>query len=413
MMGSAVAKYRRQRLQKRAQLTGRIGRIANLFRAAAVAHAGSSTGQDDGVLKGKEPRQGTTSSVSESSKVDTSNTTSQQGQKPRYSESAWAKPSSFHKVIADESDDIPTDSVDAQREARQVERRKLSREEASYGTPSANLDYETILEIEFDVTCILCHMVKNDVIHECRICGRCYHQLCLESGGYCQDENFAAALRQSDEDIGWSCCECESLGNLLSMEEMDGVMEKFDRYDTDGGKAHAISSHPLRNNHENSKMSWADFLSVERNEGSSEGTLRDKFLQYDTNNDGIVSWQDFVLVESLDILERQPQVQLLISVTPKEIERIKNCFRMKDFHSTGVISVAAAAEVYYEWLKSLGLEMSSEGRECQERMHNPANKRKLITWERFIRQRALSILSARPNAITISPYIRGHPVTGL
>ncbi|XP_071478898.1 PHD finger protein 24-like [Diadema antillarum] len=395
-MGSAVAKYRRQRLKKRAQLAGRIGRVANLFRAAAVAHAGSSTGQDGGVLKGKEPRQGTTSSVSESSNVDTSNTTSQQDQGPRYSESAWAKPSPFHKVYR-HSDDIPTDSVDAQREARQAERRKLSREEASYGTPSANLDYETILEIEFDVTCILCHMVKNDVIHECRICGRCYHQLCLESGGYCQDENFAAALRRSDEDIGWSCSECESLGNLLSMEEMDSVMEKFDRYDTDG----------------DSKMSWADFLSVERNEGSSEGTLRDKFLQYDTNNDGIVSWQDFVLVESLDILEKQPQVQLLSYVTPKEVERIKNCFRVKDFHSTGVISVAAAAEVYYEWLKSLGLEMSSEGRECQERMHNPANKRKLITWERFIRQRALSILSARPNTIAISPYVRGHPVTGL
>lgn len=49
------------------------------------------------------------------------------------------------------------------------------------------------------------------------------------------------------------------------------------------------------------------------------------------------------------------KVKLMMYLTAKEIERIKNCFRMKDDHNTGIISVAASAEAYYNWLKAHGL----------------------------------------------------------
>eukprot|EP00057_Strongylocentrotus_purpuratus_P005628 XP_003731417.2 PREDICTED: protein KIAA1045 homolog [Strongylocentrotus purpuratus] len=318
--------------------------------------------------------------------VDTSNATS----------SSWMRPFQKSYRHIDKAEETPTSSFNEERSVRQAERQKLAREETRYGSAPTNLNYESMLESEFDVTCVMCNMVKNDVIHECRICGRCSHQTCLEYSGYCNDLNFATALKNSEEQVGWSCSECEAIGNHLSQEQMNDVMEKFDNYDKD----------------EDSKISWADYRAVEK-ASATESNAKEKFFQYDTDGDGIVSWQDYLLVEAIDILEKQPQVKLMMYLTAKEIERIKNCFRMKDDHNTGIISVAASAEAYYNWLTAHGLESSQEGRDVQIQMYDPSNKRKLITWERFIRQRALAILSARPNTATIPPYIRGHPITAL
>ncbi|XP_041476134.1 PHD finger protein 24-like [Lytechinus variegatus] len=395
-MGNAVMKYRKERIQKRAQQAGRIGLIANVFlsagkKGAAPITAAGATPFDTGQSR----QQDGTTTTSSATATDSQNADTAKGNTTGTS-SSWMRP--FQKINrhSDQPKEPTQISYNEQRSERQAERQKLALEEARYGTAPANLEYESMLESDIDVNCALCNMVKNDVIHECRICGRCSHQKCLESGGYCSDVNFATALKNSEEEVGWSCSECESIGNLITLVEMDELMEKFDRYDRD----------------EDSKISWADYRAVETS-SVTESNAKEKFFQYDTDGDGIVSWEDYLLVEALDILEKQPQVQLMMFLVPKEIERIKNCFRMKDDHNTGVISVAAAAEAYSNWLTAQGLESSQEGRNAQEQMYNPSNKRKLISWERFIRQHALAILSARPNTATITPYIRGHPSTGL
>nr|XP_054765302.1 uncharacterized protein LOC129272093 [Lytechinus pictus] len=301
-MGNAVMKYRKERIQKRAQQAGRIGLIANVFlsagkKGAAPIKAAGATPFDTG-----QSRQQDGTTTSSTTATESQNDTAKgNATLPTGTILSWMRPFQKMNRHSDEPKETTQISYNEQRSERQAERQKLALEEAKFGTAPANLEYESMLESDIDVNCALCNMVKNDVIHECRICGRCSHQKCLESGGYCCDVNFATALKNSEEEVGWSCSECESIGNLITLVEMDGLMEKFDRYDRD----------------EDSKISWADYRAVETS-SATESNAKEK----------------------------------------------------KTFTS-------------------------------------------LISWERFIRQHALAILSARPNTATITPYIRGHPSTGL
>ncbi|KAJ8040945.1 PHD finger protein 24 [Holothuria leucospilota] len=114
-----------------------------------------------------------------------------------------------------------------------------SLERTSPGQIAHNIVYENILEQDIDTNCYLCLIVKRKPLIECRVCNRLVHRDCLNARGYLDTENQKLAAYKAEQDpldgVGWSCPDCEDLSQLLSAEEMQNIIEKFDRYDINGG----------------------------------------------------------------------------------------------------------------------------------------------------------------------------------
>lgn len=94
--------------------------------------------------------------------------------------------------------------------------------------------YNDALITERETLCHLCHSssIEEGPLNPCRICPRVYHTDCLAKQGHLSGDRAVETLALSNSKIGWSCCNCENLFDLLSDNEKIDIMETFDLMDT-------------------------------------------------------------------------------------------------------------------------------------------------------------------------------------
>ncbi|XP_070563844.1 PHD finger protein 24-like [Ptychodera flava] len=127
----------------------------------------------------------------------------------------------------------------------------------------------------------------------------------------------------------------------------------------------------------------------------------------DKNNDGSISWSEFINTEALEYLfRRRSQNQLVQMLTPLEIDRIRMIFCRFDEGSRGVITIDESQEVLEEWRGRLGFGKSSAAVSDFVKTHKiNLECERLVSWEVFIRENALTFISARPNTVDMKPFV--------
>ncbi|XP_072023697.1 uncharacterized protein [Amphiura filiformis] len=110
------------------------------------------------------------------------------------------------------------------------------------------------------------------------------------------------------------------------------------------------------------------------------------------------------MVEAVNYLKKLPNHEILRFLKPLEVDRLRRLFRHLDAANTGVLTVPESEKAYRTWLTSLDIPVQGEMIKSEQRASGP-NHNRLITWERFIRNKALSIITARPNTRTLRPYL--------
>ncbi|XP_077981381.1 PHD finger protein 24-like [Glandiceps talaboti] len=263
-----------------------------------------------------------------------------------------------------------------------------------YGLQSP-FPYYAILEFDHGYQdCQICKMFQNDVLYDCRVCGRYYHGNCLyDMAGIGRDKYSKAALKKAKTKIGWSCPDCDNIAKLLSDSELEGVIEKFDRLDLNA----------------DGKVTLQEFMTYHRrkhgdmfNEEMSEDKVdyyQKKFQAIDISGDGFIAWWEFVNVETLEHLyRRRSHGELVQLLKPKEVERMKEVFRRYDKGNRGIISIEDSKQVLRDWVSGLEVPLDK----CVLVANPPQvhlECERLVSWDVFIRENALTLISARPNTV--------------
>ncbi|XP_022087757.1 PHD finger protein 24-like [Acanthaster planci] len=289
---------------------------------------------------------------------------------------------------------------------------RLTREEElralDFHDPEGKLKYDAELpQSETEDQCAICTMYKRDTTLLCRVCGQPYHHGCLIGRGLGLDTNSSRAMENAESDIGWSCPDCETLSELLPMDNMSELMIQFDSYDADGDSVINITDYM---EHETINYQQKNNESLP---SSKARECEEMFRTYDRDNDGSVSWWDYSMVETIKWLQRQPQNKLLEYLKPKEIAKLRSFFRMSDKRNVGLVTVGESEQAYRGWLRALGLHETEEMMHSFEKSSWSDECNKMITWERFISSKALALITSRPNTITIKPFVTTREETAL
>ncbi|XP_071800436.1 uncharacterized protein [Asterias amurensis] len=127
----------------------------------------------------------------------------------------------------------------------------------------------------------------------------------------------------------------------------------------------------------------------------------------------MVSWWDFLMVETVKLLQHEPQSQIVKYLKSEEIARLRRFFKMSDKHNIGLVTVGESEQAYRGWLRAQGLQNTDEMMRSFERSSSSDECNKMITWERFIWNKALAVITSRPNTQTIKPYVVTNEQTAL
>ncbi|XP_078656696.1 PHD finger protein 24-like [Branchiostoma floridae x Branchiostoma belcheri] len=247
--------------------------------------------------------------------------------------------------------------------------------------------YDAELDTSADRSCPVrgCPGFDSSVKLECRVCGRCCHTSCLTRKNK-GDQHAMAAMENAGTDKGWSCFNCENIGSLLEEEDTQLMMDNFDQHDPD----------------QNTQVTVDEFVAFQQNlcrqmkgrelSEAEEQTARDAFDNIDINRDGSIGWWEFVTAESVRFLQKKPKEYLLKKLTPREIQRVRDIYKEQDFNGQGMILKDNYQEVIKQWMDGLGLE-PKDGDYTKYLLVEPG----IVQWDTFLREHAISILSARPN----------------
>ena len=207
--------------------------------------------------------------------------------------------------------------------------------------------------------------------------------------------------------MGWSCPDCENLGMLLGEEETQQIIEEFDRL-----------QRPW-----DCRIQLDDWLDKKRRDfedlhdmplaKESVDQLAEEFGIFvaaddDENSEGssAITWMDFLGMESLKWLHKQPKSHLVGLLHAREVRRLKEVFAKHDLSGSsetaiGIVDGDGAGKVFEKWLEDLG--MSEAGEEVgAARRHSKAKgdySSSLQTWQAFLLDKALCIIAARPNRV--------------
>ncbi|CAH1243763.1 PHF24 [Branchiostoma lanceolatum] len=168
-------------------------------------------------------------------------------------------------------------------------------------------EYYTIMydeepRITTDVTCTICKGFERSAKIQCRVCGRNCHTNCFERR-YRGDEQAMEASKRADTEAGWTCADCENLGQLLDEYETSMLMDKFDEYDSDQSTQITLEEY-IEFQKDLCLESEGIELSKEREEEE-----RELFGNIDISGDGAINWWEFLTAKSIHFLKKKPRVR--------------------------------------------------------------------------------------------------------
>ncbi|XP_041474998.1 PHD finger protein 24-like [Lytechinus variegatus] len=270
-------------------------------------------------------------------------------------------------------------------------------------------------KIESQEKCTLCETNSGHEVFPCRICTLVFHEHCMRRKGQLHDSEAVKALRQANTNIGWSCNECENLGQLLSDDEMFELMEIFERCDVDSDATISLEEfieyrRLVIKDHENRDLTKDEVEDETRN-----------FKSMDTDRTGTLSWWEFLNHEAIRRLATRSKKKLVQLLKPKEIQTLRTNFLVFDTDGDGCVTEYEARRAFKNWFskfiedpyemspdaqRRLGsqtsLRMSSElashvNTNTGMLMGADSDRSGSVSWEEYVMEQALYTLAVRPN----------------
>ncbi|XP_064625182.1 PHD finger protein 24-like isoform X2 [Lineus longissimus] len=258
-----------------------------------------------------------------------------------------------------------------------------------------DIPYQQQDKVQSDKLCHVCSVYTGSETYPCRICTRVYHESCLRTIGHCQDTVSTAQLLRAKEIVGWSCPNCDTLNNLLTEEEMEELMDTFDKLDLNRDTSVSLEEFLTFK-----KRQYLEEVCEEIDSDTLENMKRE-FRIMDADRTGTLDWWEFLNYESVKMLEKRSKVALVRLLSPKEVERIRETFTAFDTDCDGEITTSEATKAYYK------CDPAAKGNMDIARMVIQSVKNLMttadgeacgtISWEDYVYDQVLYVLAARPN----------------
>ncbi|XP_031559848.1 PHD finger protein 24-like [Actinia tenebrosa] len=265
--------------------------------------------------------------------------------------------------------------------------------------------------VENDELCFECGVYTAEPVLPCKICCKVFHETCMKKRGRLNDPWELKMFRDANSKTGWSCHKCESLTSLLTEEEMQELIESFDRLDVNQD-TQITQVEYIRYK----KAKYKDIHKVEMPKVQVDEAARE-FTMIDKNSTGTIDWWEFLNHESLKTLGiKRSQFQLVKMLSPREIQEVRDIFHAFDTDEDGYINSYEVSKGFGRWFGNLrisdgpGQSSSSFGRPLDAKtvsghvdrhteifMHADTNNNRLVSWDEYLREKALYVLAERPN----------------
>lgn len=272
--------------------------------------------------------------------------------------------------------------------------------------------YNDALITERETLCHLCHSssIEEGPLNPCRICPRVYHTDCLAKQGHLSGDRAVETLALSNSKIGWSCCNCENLFDLLSDNEKIDIMETFDLMDT--------NQDSFINKEEYFSYKKEYYRKLLGREMPSYLVIMEErtFEDMDRNNNDLIDWWEFVIPMCVRKLSERRKRTLPALLTKQEIHKLRRFFKEYDIEGDGEIKEDLSRVVFKNWYLSL-INLREEdipiwdwlGNEFvkidDKKEYSLGQKLTTVKWKDFVLNHALYILAARPNTGSMRPYV--------
>lgn len=263
--------------------------------------------------------------------------------------------------------------------------------------------------VEYEELCSVCRAYTGVEVHRCRVCCKVFHELCLKKKGKLYDQSELEAFRKANTETGWSCHDCESVTTLLTDEEMQQLIENFDKLDK--------NQDTQINEDEYLRYKTGEYREIHNEKMPSymEEEIRNEFKQMDKDQTGTIDWWEFLNHEALKrIGANRSKFQLVRMLSPLEIQKARDIFHAFDKDEDGYINSHEVAVGFNRWFGNLRVfdkdRSSSFGKGLDPRdisghvdrhtrmfMDADTDKNRLVSWDEYLREQALYILAARPN----------------
>ncbi|KAK7100392.1 PHD finger protein 24-like [Littorina saxatilis] len=260
-------------------------------------------------------------------------------------------------------------------------------------------DKSAVAAYDSDKICAECGKeAKRDQNYPCRICTRIYHPACLKICGECRHADLKAATRALSNE-GWSCFNCGNLSSLLTEDEIEQMIETFDKFDKDNDNLVSWEEYRMARVTDRRRMSEME-----------EMVTKLEFQMADQNGDQCLDWWEFLNLAAQHQLGKRSETELVDLLTEKEVIRAKSVFNELDKDRDGVVSGLEARRAIRKWCSSISKGLSPDAAakmsttidshvEVRARMlvDGGDEEKDTITWFDFLAQQALHILCSRPN----------------
>lgn len=257
--------------------------------------------------------------------------------------------------------------------------------------------------------CTICHTYTGGDVHPCRVCGKVYHELCLKKKGKLYDPCEQEAFKKANTEKGWSCYDCESFTTLLTDEEMQQLIENFDKLDVNQDTQINKDEYVRYKNAEYKRIHSEEMPKYLKEEACNE------FKQMDKDQTGTIDWWEFLNHEALkQIAANRSKFQLVRMLSPLEIQKARDIFHAFDKDEDGYINSHEVAVGFNRWFGNLRVydkdRDNSFGKALDPKdvsghidrhtrifMDADTDKNRLVSWDEYLREQALYIIAARPN----------------
>ncbi|XP_059173568.1 PHD finger protein 24-like isoform X2 [Physella acuta] len=245
-------------------------------------------------------------------------------------------------------------------------------------TSPVEIPLDGVPDPEPEDICYVCGVYTGHHVRICRVCLKAYHDGCLQKIGHPLNDRARHLIVTGQ----WSCHQCVALNHLLTQEEVKKVMEDLEDYDISREK---ISEQDYLSYCKQSLIKEGKIFTAEKELSSSE-----RFRM--AAQSGYISWNDFLNIESIRILNKRCKDSLVHLLTQAEIAEARKAFRQLDKQGIGLVS-KAEVQLFFDGSKSRVSTYFPDNSiiYIDEDLESP------VTWPEFLRDRAIYYLGQRPN----------------
>ncbi|KAK3091166.1 hypothetical protein FSP39_017650 [Pinctada imbricata] len=208
-------------------------------------------------------------------------------------------------------------------------------------------DTDKILKPPFnqdqDLVCSGCDKAMDpfkDTWYPCRACSRVFHKECVKKLKSVHKSVFET-LERANTNTGWSCHICDDLSLLLNEEELNSILEKFERIAQNRDSRISLDDYIAYNTKISEEPLTQDDV--------KRLSLQFKLMDLDKNN--YIEWWEFLNHEAKIKLGCRSEGELVSMLSEKEVIMAKSVFRTLDENHDGSVTEWEARRIYKSWYR--------------------------------------------------------------